>query len=445
MQLITILLVTVSALAFLSGIAVLVGASRSSKFHSFSFFMTALGVFGWALSMAIFMSSGDGDAVLTKVSVFGIYISTLVMDLFFMIYVGNKLKASRIPVFIAVIGSLVFGIALLYKPELLYTGVVVDGASNAVKIRLGWWYVGFSLFTMFEGSCVALLVWHRIRHSNNEFTKKGWTVFLATLSVAWVGAGVFDLILPVFRYDLIWIGPLLISLDFVVHYYSILKYHLIELASGWMKALSHIIVMTLAAVVYLSAFFVIFVSLFKVSSPSGSVLLLNTIMVVLVLILFPAINEISAYTRSLASVQSVDIVYLVKKFNMLSREYINYHELAEFLVEHLHFQYVGLLIDGKLYGSKIAKLSAGEVKEIEKAKNAKGMWVKFEGEQREELKKRGVEAVAVLKNHDGSETARVLIGKPFGGINFNSRDLGEVETALTLLSVAIASGERFKG
>lgn len=444
MLLIEILLVAVSALAFLSGTAVLVGASKSSRLHSLAFFLTSFGVFGWSLSMSIFMSLENPNPALLKGSVFGIYLSTLVMDLFFMIYVGNKVKWSRLPIIFAALGSLALGAVIVVDPTLLYSEIVIDGVSNAVKVRLDWWYIAFTLFTMFEGVMIAAMVFWRTRHSTSDSKKRGWTIFLITLSAAWMGAGVFDLILPPFRYDLIWIGPLLVSIDFVIHYYSILKYHLLELSGLWLKVLSHVIVMTLAAVVYLSAFFIIFVSIFNVSSPSLSVLLLNAVMVVFVLVLFPAINEILSYTRSLSSVQSVDIVYLVKKFNALSREYINYHELAEFLVEHLHFQYVGLIVDKKLYGSKEVKICSAVISDLASAKPSKGLWLKFDEAQKEALKKTGVEAVAVLRNNEGEELARVLVGRPFGGMNFNSRDITEVETALTLLAVAMSSNAKFK-
>ena len=189
----------------------------------------------------------------------------------------------------------------------------------------------------------------------------------------------------------------------------------------------------------------IFISLFKVSSPSMNVIVLNIIMITVVILLFPVLNEISGYVRSLVDVHSVDLVYIVKKLNALSKEYINYPELAEFLAQHLHFQYIGLIVNNKLYSSKAVKVSNAEVDKINKLKAGKhGVWVEMNKDVKELVRNTGAEGVAVLKDSHGEEVGKILIGRPLGGINFNSRDLGEIETALTLLAVAISSDKGFR-
>ncbi len=441
MQLITILLVAVSIIALLSGVAVLVGSTKGSRLQPFAFFLTTVGVFGWSLSMAIFLPLGQDNFELAQFSIYGIYLSTLLMDLFFLIYVGHKIKWAKLPIIFASLASLFFAIALVYNPNLLYEEIVLSDAGNSPVIKLDWYYFSFAAFTMLEGCTVAALVFYRLKHTSNKLMKRGWTLFLITLSGAWLTAGVFDLILPPFRYDLIWIGPLFISVDFVVHYYSILKYRLLDLASSWLKALSYIIIISLTAIIYLTVFYIVFMALFRGSLPSTPVIALTSIMILVVLLLFPALTEISNYVRSLAAVHEIDMVYLVKKLVALSKSYINYFELSDFLAEHLHFQYIGILYSGKLYGSgnRNTKLSAEELKKIEKLKNKdKDIWLPFDDALKTELKSLGVEAIAELRNARSEVVGHILLGRPLGGINLNSRDLSELETALTLTAAAIS-------
>ncbi len=440
MQLIAILLITVSVLALLSGLAVLLGSSKGSRAHALSFFLTTIGVFGWAFSMAIFLTLKDTSTDFAVIPIFGIYLFTLIMDLFVLIYTGWKIKWSLLPIILSTIASLFLGGALIYNPHLLYDSFTLSANGNSVAIRLDWYYIAYIALMIFEGISVTLCVLSRIKHTTNPSFKRGWKSFLICLAVGWAAAGIFDLYLPLFRYDLIWIGPLFIAIDFVIHYYAIIKYRLLDLASSWLKLLSHIIVLSLAAVVYLSLFFIIFMALFKVPSPSTPVIVLTIIMVVIVLALMPALNEISSYFRSLSSVKDIDLVYFVKKIQQMSKSYLNYHELAGFLSDHLHFQYVGLIVDKKLYGSKKSRISTAEIAHISNYRTPiKGIWLALDDATRDELKKCGIEAVAILRNAEGVVVGKIMFGRPIGNVSFKSRDMSSLETALVLVAAAISS------
>ncbi len=440
MQLIAILLITVSILALLSGVAVLLGSSKNSRGQALAFFATTIGVFGWALSMAVFLVLGEDSVDFATIPIFGIYLFTLVMDLFVLIYTGWKIKWSWIPILASTIISIFLGGALIYNPHFLYDSFTLSTNGNSVAIKLDWYYISYIALMLFEGINVVILILNRIKHTNNPSFKRGWKGFLICLAVGWAAAGIFDLWLPLFRYDLIWVGPLFIAIDFVIHYYAIIKYRLLDLASSWLKILSHIIVMSLAAVVYLTLFFIIFMALFKVPSPSSSVIILNIVMIIIVLLLFPVLNELSSYFRSLSSIKDIDLVYFVKKIQQMSKNYINYHELASFLSDHLHFQYVGLVIDKKLYGSKQSRVSAAEVAHISNYRTPiKGIWLALDDATRDELKKCGIEAVAILRDAEGVVVGKIMLGRPIGNISFRNRDIPSLETALTLTAAAISS------
>ena len=441
MQLIAILLITVSVLALLSGFAVFLGSSKSSRAQALTFLITTFGVFGWAFSMAIFLTLDENAIDIAPIPVFGIYLSTLVMDLFVLVYTGWKIKWSIFPIIISTLASIFLGAALIYDPHLLYDNIVLSStAGDSVGIRLDWYYIAYIALMVFEGINVVAFILSRIKHTTNQAFKRGWKSFLICLAIGWTAAGIFDLYLPLFRYDLIWIGPLFIAIDFVIHYYAIIKYRLLDLASSWLKILSHIIVMSLAAVVYLTLFFIIFMALFKVPSPSSAVIILNVVMIIIVLLLFPILNELSSYFRSLSSIKDIDLVYFVKKIQQMSKNYINYHELAGFLSDHLHFQYVGLIIDKKLYGSKPSRITAAEVTHISNYRTPiRGIWLALDDATMSELKKCGIEAVAILRDAEGVVVGKIMLGRPIGNISFRNRDISSLETALTLTAAASSS------
>ena len=441
MQLIAILLITVSILALLSGFAVFLGSSKNSRAQALTFLITTIGVFGWSLSMAIFLTLDKSAIDFAPIPIFGIYLFTLIMDLFVLIYTGWKIKWSIFPIIISTIASIFLGAVLIYNPHLLYDNIILsNSAGDSVGIRLDWYYISYIVLMVFEGINVIALILFRIKHTTNRGFKRAWKSFLICLAIGWTAAGIFDLYLPLFRYDLIWIGPLFIAIDFVIHYYAIIKYRLLDLASSWLKILSHIIVMSLAAVVYLTLFFVIFMALFKVPSPSSSVIILNVVMIIVVLLLFPVLNEISSYFRSLSSIKDIDLVYFVKKIQQMSKSYLDYHELANFLSDHLHFQYVGLVIDKKLYGSKPSRITAAEITHISNYRTPiKGVWLALDDATRDELKKCGIEAIAILRNAEGVVVGKIMFGRPIGNISFRNRDIPALETALTLTAAAISS------
>ncbi len=447
MQLIIILLIAVSILTLLSGVSVLLGARRGERVSAFLFFLATFFALGWAVFVGAFLGlKSDTPLSTAKTIIYIYYICAPLMCWALMSYACHEFKFGKIcmGVFGAVCLTLIYFI--LTRGDLLYrdinlsevTGNTVSLQQNLFNVIYGAYHFITVLLYM-----VGLVV--AIRKNRSDNIKKANLMVLVGFGVTGAIALLFNFILPAMgKYDTIWVGPLAMSFAWVFHYYAVLKYRLLDLAGGWLKALSYIIIMSLAAIVYLAIFFIIFFSLFRVSNPSMGVIMLNIIMITVVILLYPVLGEVAGYVRSLVDVHSVDLVYIVKKLSVVGKEYINYPELVEFLAEHLHYQYIGIIVDGKLYGSKAVKLGAGEVKNLEKARARRGVWVELGGELEKAAKTAGIEGVAELRNSNSETVGKILFGRPLGGINFNSRDLSEVETALTLVAVAISTEKAYK-
>ena len=379
---------------------------------------------------------------IVNLSAYGIYLPALFMSWGLAVYPIYKYKIGKVVMVVYALYCLALFALPLINPSFLYSSITLSQANGNVlhlqRNLYNYFYMGY-----FISTCLIYMIglWYNARHAKNSQIKKANIMVLTGFTITGVIALIFDVILSFMgKYDTIWAGPLAMSFAWVFHYYAILKYHLLDLSGKWLKNLSIVIIMSLAAIIYLTIFFIIFIALFKIPSPSTSVIILNVIMIVIVLLLFPVLNEVSAYVRSLASVTDIDMVYIVKKMESLSKEYINYQELSGFLAEHLHFQYIGLIMDGKLYGSKPARITSPNISKLAKLKNAKrGIWLSIDFEMDSTLKKAGVEAVAELKNAGGESIGKVLFGRPLGHINFSSRNLLSVETALVLTASAISS------
>ncbi len=105
----------------------------------------------------------------------------------------------------------------------------------------------------------------------------------------------FDLILPIMgRYDLI-LGGSAVSIDFDVGvFYAILKYRIVSVSARWLRVMVYMVIMSAGAAIYMILFYLIFTALFKIPNPSTSILVLNFLMIIIVLLLMPVINEVKA-------------------------------------------------------------------------------------------------------------------------------------------------------
>lgn len=441
MQLFIMLLVAVSVLTLLSGISVLCGSRKGERFQATLFFLITLFAFGWAVSMSIFLSLPEtANAETAKYAAMAMYITVLFMGLGLAIYPIYRYKVGKVVTVLGVASCIALLVFMILDPSLLYSSITLsENTGNVVHLQhniYNYLYISYFIVT-----CLIYMIgiWYNARHAKSPALKKAHILVLIGFTITGIVCLIFDAILSFLgKYDTVWIGPLTMSFAWILHYYAILRYRLLDLSGRWLKNLSHVIIMSLAAIIYLSIFFVIFIALFKIPSPSSNVILLNVIMIVVVLLLFPVLNEVSSFVRSLASVHDIDMVYLVKKLNLLSKEYINYHELAGFLADHLHFQYVGLLIDNRLYGSTASKLASAELNKIGNLKiKDNSIWANPNEDIRQILKKHNIEGIAELRDPAGKPVAKILLGRPLGNITFSSRDMHSLETAFVLIAHAI--------
>lgn len=444
MQLTTLLLVIVAILTALSGIAVISGAHKGDRVQAFLFFFTTMAALAWAVGIGIFLSLPESASEsLADVAINMIYIGAPVMSWGLMAYTCHKYRPGKIGMVILGATCAIFVALILLQPGLLYSSYDLNEVTgNIVHVRQDAFYILYGVYHFVAVGLYMIGLWYAAHTAKSELVKKANLMVLIGFTITGVLALVFDFVLPYFgKYDTIWVGILAMSIAWIFHYYAILRYRLLDLSSPWLKGFSHVIVMSLAAIAYLVIFFIIFAALFKVPAPSVQVILLNILMIVAVMLLFPALNEMSTFVGSLASADEVDVSYIVKKLTKLVGYDVNLVELAEFLSDHLHFQYVGFVINGELCGSRQLKVAPEVVEKIAKLKKSNGgIWLEPDAELARELKKHDIAAVAELRDSKGRIVGQVLLGRPDGHINLENRDLTPVEIVLQVVPVVTHPG-----
>lgn len=378
--------------------------------------------------------------------VFGIYLSALVMVPALFGYSAWYYKLGKIATVLAILLAAFLGMSLVHDPSILIEELSLDRGGNAVTITQGWFYLAYFLYCAAFLTGFLAVLFYRARHTKSRRTRTGDLVLLTGMTVSCGFTAVFDLILPyIGTYGLIWVGPFVSTVIFVAFFYAIIKYRVISVSAQWMRALAYIVVMVMSVIAYMLIFYTIFTVLFKIPNPSTSVLVLNFLMIVIVLLLMPVINELVASIRSTISVGQVDIAYVIKKLNHLATRNVDLRDLAAFLADHLHFAYIGFILNGRLYGSKALAMSSQELSSIMHLKQTtNGVWQIPNKTVQKTFDELGLYAVAELRNAKGRTFGQLLVGKPLGKASFERRDLLQLEMIINLVATVIDSEKHLR-
>lgn len=446
MNFINILVIAVSVLTILSAIALVFGSTKAGRPRSLWFLAAAIGEVIWAVSIALMLSIHD-DAFGKAVSpwlVKGIYIGAIIMDSTILGYVAWKYKFGRAVTTLFLVVGLIMITALSVDPSILYSSINLSNYGNSVTIDMsrGFYFIYIAYFIAIVPSfCFALV--YRIRHTKNKNSKKGYLFFLCGLAAAGFLSLVFDLIMPIYRYDLIWVGPLAIGLIMLGFYYAVLRYRMIQLSMNWLRFFSSVVIFSSGVIIYLLIFHLVFSALFKVASPSFQVILLNFIMIAIVLLLAPAITEIMSLTRSLIMTKQIDVVYIIKKLTNVRGRNVNLKDISGFLAEHMHLAYVGILVGDKMYIDDEHRFAPSEVKQIAAlGKPEFGVWQDLTHVSTELINNLDITRVAGLTDPNGKVVGQIVLGRPTSKSTLDHNDLAEIEMVISLMRAMIGNGGR---
>ena len=298
MQLIAILLITVSVLTLLSGIAAFFGATKGDRVRSAWFLVSTIFAMAWTVAISLFLIATPEWSYMPLI-VNLTYVSAIFIDIALLGYISWRKKAGKITTLIFLVAGIVFTIFFMHNPGLLYSDIVLTSAGNSLVPNFSPFYFTYIGFFCALVPAVLITLLKQILDSRSNRVKNGDLVLLIGFGISGTASLVFNLILPLWTWDLIWLGPLTISTTIIAFYYTILRYRAISLKSRWLKILSYIVIITSAAVLYMMVFYVVFVAMFRGSTPSMEVIILNFVMVLFFLLLMPAMSEVVIFVRSL--------------------------------------------------------------------------------------------------------------------------------------------------
>lgn len=304
MQLIVILLTTVSILTFLSGVIVFFGSSRGDRARSTWYFAAAIFATIWMASISIFLSAEPQAIDTIYWHVNWTFISAILLDASFLDYAAWREKHGRILALVFLLFGLVVSGAILLSPNSLYTSVTLQHAGNSVVMHIGPLYFVYIAFFSTIVPAIIAMFFKQYRKSRSTRHRGSDIITMSCFGVSSLVVLIFNLILPLFgNWSLIWLGPLALSVTILAVYYTILRYQALRLNSIWLRMLSYIVIIASIAIIYMVIFSIIFAALFRGSTPSTEVIILNFIMILIFIALMPAMNEFIKFVRSLISSQ----------------------------------------------------------------------------------------------------------------------------------------------
>lgn len=439
MQIITILLIIVSILTLLSGTAILFGSSRAERPRSAWFYVATIFATIWAISISAFISATPDWSNFIEIIVNLTFITAIFIDIALLGFINWRQKYGKPLTMIFLILGIVISSIFMYDHSLLYSEIHLTSVGNSISINITpFYFVYVAFFCMLVPAVIISLI-RLIVKTTSKRVKGSDLVLLIGFMISGTTSLIFNLILPFWTWDLIWLGPLAISTTIISFYYAVLRYRTLSLSSRWLKVLSYIVVITSSAVVYMAIFYIIFLAMFRGSTPSIEVVALNFIMILIVLALTPAMSEINMFINSLISNQQIDVAYIIKKITKTGPRGLDNRELADFLAEHMHFEYIGFLVDGQVYGSSAKRLSPEGIRLVESLGNPEhGVWQELD-ETSSAWQDLDLTAIAALRDADGKTFGQVMVGKPVGKNKFSHKDLVQVEAIINLVAVIINS------
>ncbi len=447
MSLISILLIATAVLTVSSGLLSLIGSSKVDRGRSAWLLASNIGAVVWALSIGIYLALPPTATDIAPTVILGIYTGAMLMSTALLGHMAWKMRWGKLATLFFIVWALALAIILVNDTSVLYTSFTLSNNGNTVELVNGWYYWCYTIFFFLNITAFLIATYLHAHDISSKRSRNGDYILLGGLTIAGILSATFDLLLPIMgNYALIWVGPLSVSIAMLAYFYAILKYRIVSVSARWLRAMAYMVIISSGAAIYMMLFYLIFTALFKIPNPSTAILVLNFLMIVIVLLLMPVINEIKASVGSLISAGQVDIAYVIKKLNKIAAKNVDLRELAMFLADHLHFAYIGFIINNRLYGSKPLAMSADEVKQISGMKSASGneVWQVPNKTVRKTLDELELYAVAELRNAKGKPFGQLVVGKPLGKTNFERRDLIQLEMIINLVATVIDSEKHIR-
>lgn len=306
MQLIAILLATVSILTFLSGFIVFAGSSKGDRIRSAWYFIAAIFATIWMISISLFLTATPESSNVDW-HIKWTFSSAILLDAAFLGYISWKEKYGKIVTVAFLIFGLIISGFIFSNPEYLYSEVFLSNTGNNIILNIAPLYFAYNGFFATIVPAIVFLLFRQFYRSTSKRKRRGDIITMTSFGISSVITLIFNLILPILgNWNLVWLGPLALAITILSIYYVILRYRMLNLSSIWLRIFSYIVILASLAIVYMVIFSIVFASLFRGSTPSMEVIILNFIMILIFLCLVPAVNRLFNFMNRLIKSKKID-------------------------------------------------------------------------------------------------------------------------------------------
>lgn len=305
MRLVIILLSTVSILTFLSGLITFLGAKKGDRARSAWFFAAAAFATAWMVAISVFITANADMESRIDWHTKWIFISAILIDIAFLGYVTWKEKYGKILTYVFLVIGGIISLIILLRPHLLYSSVSLSATGNSVNLNIGPLYIAYIAFFCLIVPAIVIVLFREFQKTRSNRKRGGDLVIMTSFAISSIIVIISDVVLPLLgNWMLTWLGPLALSATIIAFYYTILRYRSLNLSSIWLKFFSYVVIIASVAIIYMIIFSLIFAALFRGSTPSIEVIILNFIMIVIFLLLMPAMSRVMTNIRQIISEQN---------------------------------------------------------------------------------------------------------------------------------------------
>lgn len=435
MQLIRVLLVAVAIAVLLSGITFFFGSAKQEKGNGARFLLATIGGAVWSIAIMVFLKMPNASESFAHTAITCIIAGVTLSDIGLLAYLGWPYKNGKVLTATFSCVGLVLVVLLAYDSSLFYSAIDLSGEYTRIFVQKGWYYYTLIAYFFVISFTFSAYLQKRIKKTTHKDMKTGLTVFYAGLSTSGILALVFNLILISSHPHLTWIGPMSTGITVLTFYYSVVKFRTVSMSSKWLEVMSYAILLITAAIIYLLAFYIIFTALFGIPNPTNEVLTLNIVMAVFLLILMPTLTELANFMKANFYTDRIELGYITNKLEKIPRGSYESHDVARFLADTMHYSYVAIVINGRLYASNNARFTSAEAIQIGRLKVDDNIWVKNLAE--DIAKPHEISRVARLTSKTGKEIGKVVFGKRLASSHLSRRDLVKHEAILGVLSCVV--------
>ncbi len=438
MLLIRILLFAVSAVVLLSGASIFFGSPKREKGDGARFLIATLGVSLWTIAIAIFIHMPGVSDDFVHFIVTLIIASITLCDVGLLAYLSWKFKGGKAITLIFAIFGIVLVALLAYDSSLFYSSVDTSQEYVHLYVNKGWYYFTAIAYFFLISITFSLFLQKKIKKTTNKNLKTGLKIFYIGLSIGGILALIFNLILITSHPQLTWIGPIATGITLLTFYYSTVKYRIISMSSKWMERMSYGIIIASAIIIYLLAFYAVFSALFGVSNPTLEIIFLNLVMAVMLLLLIPTLNELAGFMKASYNVDKIELGYVIKKMERITKSEFDPKDMAGFLAEVLHYSFFAIIIDKKFYASNDVKFTSEEIDRINHLKLIDHkVWIPQTELTANGITGHSVTNVVILTSKNGKPIAKAVFGKKLSDQAQNRKEQIKQDAVISMLAAIV--------